>query len=349
MRHLVHPRLHVRGFVAVGAAVFCAVGAAPAPSLAGVAYRFTGTVVLSRGSTRLVYKQFDRSDAGGQDIVQFHEFPPASLESRNISAVSSAGPGYLSVSAHADITKTDIGGFSITENLTGDAFAGVTWDDVVVSGPPGTTLTSFNLALDGSLIAGAPAQATASSNAQLTFYYNNDNIGGGAYVRNVSSGSTTVTANGSLSNFPANPIIASPFFQVPTNTPLKIGIGLSANARVSLNLSLTGNPAANSDFGHTLTLATDRPVFILPPGYTVNSVQAGIVNNSFKRPCPADFNNDTRVDDADFQIFVVAYDLLDCADPAMPPLCPADLNLSTAVDDADFQQFVAAYNELLCP
>ncbi len=65
--------------------------------------------------------------------------------------------------------------------------------------------------------------------------------------------------------------------------------------------------------------------------------------------CPGDLNNDGLVDDADFSIFVVAYDLLDCADPAMPAGCPADLNGDGVVDDADFVIFVAAYNELLCP
>ncbi|MBY0112375.1 MAG: hypothetical protein K2Y21_06105 [Phycisphaerales bacterium] len=65
-------------------------------------------------------------------------------------------------------------------------------------------------------------------------------------------------------------------------------------------------------------------------------------------PCPADLNNDGLVDDADFSIFVVAYDILDCADPTMPPSCPADLNSDALVDDADFQIFVVAYNAVLC-
>ena len=65
--------------------------------------------------------------------------------------------------------------------------------------------------------------------------------------------------------------------------------------------------------------------------------------------CPADFNNDGLVDDADFQIFVLAYDLLDCDDPNMPAGCPADLNYDRVVDDLDFQNFIIAYNDLLCP
>ncbi|MBX3380029.1 MAG: hypothetical protein KF805_08025 [Phycisphaeraceae bacterium] len=65
--------------------------------------------------------------------------------------------------------------------------------------------------------------------------------------------------------------------------------------------------------------------------------------------CPGDLNGDGFVDDADFVIFVNAYNILDCFDPSMPPGCPADLNGDDFVDDADFVIFVMAYNELICP
>ncbi|MBS0191026.1 MAG: hypothetical protein U0573_03900 [Phycisphaerales bacterium] len=65
--------------------------------------------------------------------------------------------------------------------------------------------------------------------------------------------------------------------------------------------------------------------------------------------CLQDLNDDELVDDADFSIFVVAYNLLDCADPTMAPGCPADLNGDGLVDDADFSIFVVGYNVLLCP
>lgn len=63
--------------------------------------------------------------------------------------------------------------------------------------------------------------------------------------------------------------------------------------------------------------------------------------------CPADFNGDTFVDDADFVIFAGAYESLLC--PASPAACPADLNGDTFVDDADFVVFAAAYSVLICP
>lgn len=65
-------------------------------------------------------------------------------------------------------------------------------------------------------------------------------------------------------------------------------------------------------------------------------------------PCAADLNCDGIVDDTDFIFFVPAYDILDCADPAMPAGCPSDFNNDGVVDDADFSIFVAAYNALGC-
>ena len=80
-----------------------------------------------------------------------------------------------------------------------------------------------------------------------------------------------------------------------------------------------------------------------------NGIIDGKVRGFVLTPCPADLNNDGFVEDADFSIFVVAYNILDCADPEMPFECPADLNADGFVDDADFVLFVSAYNELLCP
>lgn len=65
--------------------------------------------------------------------------------------------------------------------------------------------------------------------------------------------------------------------------------------------------------------------------------------------CPGDLNLDGLVDDADFQLFVVAYDTLLCTDPSMAPACPADLDADGLVNDADFTLFVSGYDTLVCP
>ena len=82
------------------------------------------------------------------------------------------------------------------------------------------------------------------------------------------------------------------------------------------------------------------------PGLSTGRYAAAL---SMTRRCPADLNGDGVVDDSDFVIFAAAYNLLDCADPAMPVGCPADLNLDGLVDDADFVLFVVAYDALVCP
>ncbi|MBS0191024.1 MAG: glycosyl hydrolase [Phycisphaerales bacterium] len=64
--------------------------------------------------------------------------------------------------------------------------------------------------------------------------------------------------------------------------------------------------------------------------------------------CPADFDQDGQVDDADFVFFANSYNLLDCADASMPAGCPADFNDDHFVDDADFVLFAQAYDRLLC-
>lgn len=65
--------------------------------------------------------------------------------------------------------------------------------------------------------------------------------------------------------------------------------------------------------------------------------------------CIGDLNSDQNVNDADFSIFIEAYNLLDCADPAMPQWCHADLNRDGVVDDADFSRFALSYDRLICP
>lgn len=89
----------------------------------------------------------------------------------------------------------------------------------------------------------------------------------------------------------------------------------------------------------------------LTPGYDTGSGW-GFVDayRSLERVrCPADLTFDDIVEDGDFSLFVVSYDLLLCDDPSMPLACSADLNGDNVVDDADFSLFVIAYDALLCP
>lgn len=65
-------------------------------------------------------------------------------------------------------------------------------------------------------------------------------------------------------------------------------------------------------------------------------------------PCPADLNADEQVDDADFTIFLRAYNVLDCFEPGTVFGCPSDFNSDGVVDDADFVTFIKAYDAFAC-
>lgn len=96
-------------------------------------------------------------------------------------------------------------------------------------------------------------------------------------------------------------------------------------------------------FGSTSETTLDSP-----PGLSTEASYAFDLQLLANASCPGDFDTDSQIDDADFVPFAVAYNLLDCADPAMPLDCPADLDFSGWVDDADFILFAAAYDALLC-
>ncbi|MBX3390404.1 MAG: hypothetical protein KF691_13220 [Phycisphaeraceae bacterium] len=60
-----------------------------------------------------------------------------------------------------------------------------------------------------------------------------------------------------------------------------------------------------------------------------------------------DLNCNRAVDDADFQQFSAAYDLMLCTAGGMTAGCPSDFNADGVVDDADFEIFVMAYNKVV--
>ncbi len=117
-----------------------------------------------------------------------------------------------------------------------------------------------------------------------------------------------------------------------------------------------GTPPGNTFLDTDTSVISSRGAMV----YTSGNPNAAAANASFgpfavrfaftaRAFCPWDLNNDGVVNDDDFQIFVLAYDILDCNDGGMPVGCPGDFNFDRAVDDLDFQAFVGPYDTLLCP
>ena len=132
---------------------------------------------------------------------------------------------------------------------------------------------------------------------------------------------------------------------------------LSSSLMVSVSgtgVSVTGTPVRNAlgtqVTGLSYVIASNaalgsRTVSVSNADGSANAALLTVVTPA----CPGDLNLDGFVDDADFQVFVVAYDILECADSTMPAACPSDLDADGLVNDSDFGVFVIGYDTLLCP
>jgi hypothetical protein len=328
------------------AAATVALGSA-APAAVAQSYFYSGAVSESvAGQTQFIAPY--QGSLPGQLGTSRYLFPPEAIATTSMRAQSGAGPGFIVASTFSQLIKTTINDGSFTVQVGGLAFANTIWTDMEVRGTPGMVPTRIRIHVSGGMSAGTSLNPRATANVQLLMRINGQDVGNGSRTISVIGGSTTINETGILRNFDGDAVIESAPIMVAANTPFQVEIQLTASASTSLFWGFSGDASALTDFSHTVTLATDRPVFDVPAGYTVNSAQARIVNNVFAIPCPADLFHDTVVDDLDFVEFAAAYNVLDCADAAMPPGCAADLNNDGFVDDADFLVFVVAYDAVLC-
>ena len=139
-----------------------------------------------------------------------------------------------------------------------------------------------------------------------------------------------------------SPEVAEHSFVVPFATPYRYDGG---NLCVTMRLGhMTGATTVNFDgrfrpTGHNARRSVGSST--ATGGNTALSFAARLMFTPPAPTCPADFNGDGVVDDADFALFVRGYDVLETA--------AGDLNFDAMTDDADFSVFVAAYEALVCP
>lgn len=345
MKHLLDLARGSMTLIRASAAILSLGSAAPAA--VAQSYFYSGSITETvNGITQ--YSDPYQGTLPGQLGTSRYLFPPEAIATTSMRAQSGAGPGFIVASAITQLIKNTINDGAFTVQIGGLAFAKTIWTDVEARGTPGMVPTRVRLHLTGSTSAGTSINPRALSTVQLLIRINGQDVGSGSRTISVIGGSTSVFESGLLTGFSGNAVIESSPIMVAANTPFQVEVQLTASSSTQLFWGFSGNGSALTDFSHTLTFATDRPVFSVPAGYTVNSAQARIVDNTFAIPCPADLFHDTLVDDLDFVEFAAAYNVLECADPAMPPGCAADLNNDHFVDDADFLIFVVAYDAVLC-
>ena len=208
-------------------------------------------------------------------------------------ASTSANGSGVHVDSYArlfDTSPTFLGSFF---GVRASAGGRITVDDMIISGPAGFVLTSYQLHISGSLggtsvpgaslHGGTPHNGGGSAVSIYTFaqgaivgegYFNAGSINQNLYH----------VGSGLLTNFDGDDELTSNLFSVATNMPFTVALDMSVVSTAFNSDGGSGFSTAFADFGHTLSFATDRPVFNLPDGYTVNSVSAGIVNNHFSAP-----------------------------------------------------------------
>lgn len=188
--------------------------------------------------------------------------------------------------------------------------AHATFTDMVITPPAGVTgsvLTSINVHIDGSLSVGSfftpSLGSVAESLVQLSLLgptsLTSRNIGGGSLdLRSEHGTPATGFGIGVLASLATAPSIASlgsvafsvvfrsSAFLAPVGVPFTVELDLDTNAFVTNELGESFRTFANTDFAGTLSFATDRPVFNLPPGFTANSVDAQITDNTFSPTSP---------------------------------------------------------------
>jgi hypothetical protein len=181
-------------------------------------------------------------------------------------------------------------------NTNGATF---TFDDLVITGPPGTQGTPVNLSFNIALSGGGLSAVTTGQNifAQSSFTVAYSLAGtsgqgslsagnGGAFDANgILQG--VVTGAGAISNT----IFTTADATVTVGTPFSFSLGVQALAEAGptnfCNGGCVGTAAVTADFANTIGLPTTGSVANLPQGYTLDSSSGLIVNNQFIGGGPA--------------------------------------------------------------
>ncbi len=205
--------------------------------------------------------------------------------------------GSIGGAAGADVQSTHTGTLTfLADGLaggSGSVFGEFRIDDLVVSHPagggPATVPVLLNLDISGSLGAGgsmnspgfdwpAGAGGTALVNVSVTTQaLTGQTFSGTRSYSNNNRNEESFQSSGLLAGGDA---LATSPFEVQVGAPFTVILTMGLSAGASTNIT-HGNAIATASFSNSLSFPTDRPVFTVPDGYTVNSVSAGIVDNRF--------------------------------------------------------------------
>ncbi len=186
------------------------------------------------------------------------------------SASAFSNGGILGGSAVAN--STGVNQFS---NFNAAAFtAKAIIDDIIISGPADDVDIQVSAIIHGLImLSGAGAvDATSVVAASLVIYEPLHSSSPFAMYSPATFGAPTDTE--------INVTLTTSAVTLPTDTPLTVELLLQGRVVASDNFSV-GSANASIDFLNTMSFPTNGAVFILPNGFTANSVSGNIVDNQF--------------------------------------------------------------------
>lgn len=268
-------------------------------SIASAAPLFTATV----GSSQDGYPILTKQGATAVEANLDSSVPSAGgTDTKN--QFAAAGPSGVRASARVTLSAAYSGAIPALAGPadTGTADAKMQFDDLRFRGlngdRSGSTLASLNLDLSGTFLTdvnaffdqGDPVNPLFSASAR-TF----TSVTVGVTVPNVLFGGTPQGQTFSYSQnrdtlggftgslFDSGRITTQPFsFYNGVNNQLVVELSVRVQGDAGgLSTSFDAFADALVDFSHTVTFATSGPVFNIPEGYSANSAEAGITNNTF--------------------------------------------------------------------
>ncbi|MBN8597883.1 MAG: hypothetical protein J0L78_09435 [Planctomycetes bacterium] len=305
------------------------------PLLAGAVFSFAALGALNNQARVSIQPDFFGGTGPVDNIVQQPGTVDASGSATGGGNSSGNGNahtqyGYINLRSHAEVSLNATARGIIQDKLTFSA----------PGFPAGTSASvTYSFRVEGSL--SAPAGVSGSSWDVTT------DLGGGAFDLRKSGRlySPLVIPSGYQGD---------PFGTYTATGTVSLGFAATLYLELTVNADASNHPnqtgLATVHYGRLYWNGiTDVKINgVSVPGATATS-ESGTNWGVPITPCAGDLNGDNLVDDSDFVLFVSAYNILDCGDPAMPAGCPADLNNDGFVDDSDFVQFVGAYDQLVCP
>ena len=287
------PNLIARTALRASAAAAMALSVIVTPAHAA-SYDITGSVqFIGNGFTTVMDSYQLQAPISISRGVQWDEVnPPTSFHGRAGSGADGFGL-HASTYAGSNYVFTPEYDYPYRHIFYSNAWVGVTYNDVVITGPAGAApvQTAINFHMSGQQILGThspgPGHYSGNlANVSLTVQAGN-NSAGGVYNQSARNGVIQpVDERDMMVGFSGNDDLQTPLFTLPVNTPFTMFVQLVTSVQVNLDYREGFIVSSLSDFGSTLRFATDRPVFDLPAGYSVNSAEAGLINNTFTTPVP---------------------------------------------------------------